>query len=477
MKERQVDVAVIGAGTAGLSARREAVKHGASVVMIEAGPYGTTCARVGCMPSKLLIAAADVAHEIAHAKELGIEVSGTRVDGRAVLERVRRHRDRFVGFVVESVEDLPADQRLRGRARFVAPTVLEVDDHTRVKAKAVVVATGSSPAIPAVLEPFREHVLTSDGVFERRELPASLAVVGTGAVGIELGQAMHRLGVRTSLFSHGSRIGPISDPEVQKVVHDVLARELDVHLETSIEVERTASGKFVVRWISRGGGSGEGEFDCVLAAAGRKPNLDGLGLENTGLVLDGRGVPLTDDRTMQCGASPIFLAGDVSANRPVLHEAADEGSIAGSNAALFPEVRAHVRRAPLNLVFSDPQMAFVGTAYRHLDPKRTEIGSVSYDDQGRAVVMGRNAGLVRIYADRETARLVGAEMFGPRVENTAHLLAWAVACDVDVEKALHMPFYHPVVEEGLRTALRDLCARLRLGPKPRPQDLECGPGV
>jgi dihydrolipoamide dehydrogenase len=429
------------------------------------------------MPSKLLIAAADVAHEIRHAKEFGIEAGGAvRVDGPAVLERVRRHRDRFVGFVVSSVNDLPPEQRLRGRARFVTPTVLEVDDHTRVKAKAVVIAAGSTPFVPPSLAPFRDHVLTSDEVFELPDLPSSLAVVGTGAAGLEIGQAMHRLGVRTSLFSHGPRIGPISDPEVGKIVHEVLQRELEIHLDTLVAVSRTAAGKFVFRW-SANGREEQREFDCVLAATGRQPNLEGLGLENTGLALDTRGIPVTDERTMQCGASPIFLAGDVDAERPVLHEAADEGSIAGSNAALFPDVRAHVRRTPLNIVFSDPQMAVVGRPYSLVDPEAIEIGTVSYADQGRAVVMAKNAGLVRIYAERETARLVGAEMFGPRVEHTAHLLAWAIARDLDVDTALHMPYYHPVVEEGIRTAIRDLCARLKFAAEPRPKDLECGPGV
>ena len=135
------------------------------------------------------------------------------------------------------------------------------------------------------------------------------------------------------------------------------------------------------------------------------------------------------------------------------------------------------RRTPLDIVFSDPQMAVVGRPYSQLDRAHVEIGAIDYSDQGRAVVMAKNAGLVRIYAERETARIIGAEMFGPRVEHTAHLLAWAVARDLDVDTALHMPFYHPVVEEGIRTAIRDLCARLKLAAEPRPKDLECGPGV
>jgi dihydrolipoamide dehydrogenase len=161
----------------------------------------------------------------------------------------------------------------------------------------------------------------------------------------------------------------------------------------------------------------------------------------------------------------------------VLHEAADEGALAGANAARYPDVLAHVRRTPLEIVFSDPQIALVGKPFEALRHEEVEIGEVSYADQGRAVVMAKNEGLVRIYAGIEGDRLLGAEMFGPRVENLAHLLAWAVQAQLDVERALAMPFYHPVLEEGLRTALRDLCARLKLRPPPRPADLEDGPGT
>src|SRR5262249_34168633 len=152
MDTRTVDVAVIGAGTAGLAARREAVKLGASVVLIEGGPYGTTCARVGCMPSKLLIAAADAAHHVASAGQFGIRVpDGVRVDGPAVLERVRRERDHFVAYVLESVEAIPAEQRLRGQARFTGPRSLLIDDHTRADATAGVIATGARRPVPPAL--------------------------------------------------------------------------------------------------------------------------------------------------------------------------------------------------------------------------------------------------------------------------------------------------------------------------------------
>ena len=172
MKRREVDVAIIGAGTAGLAARREAKKAGASVVLIEGGPYGTTCARVGCMPSKLLIHSAEVAHEVSTASNFGVEIQGRpKINGKAVLERVRRERDRFVGFVLDSVDDIPREEKIAGYARFDGPGTLLVEDHTRIEAGAIVVASGSSPWIPSNLSGLGDRLLISDDIFECEDLP------------------------------------------------------------------------------------------------------------------------------------------------------------------------------------------------------------------------------------------------------------------------------------------------------------------
>jgi len=160
------------------------------------------------------------------------------------------------------------------------------------------------------------------------------------------------------------------------------------------------------------------------------------------------------------------VAGDVTGYRQLLHEAADEGRTAGMNAAQFPNVRAQERRASLSIVFTDPQIAIAGARLSELNMDETEVGEVDYSDQGRSRVMGKNAGIVRIYATKACGILRGAEMFGPRVENTAHLLAWSIQQRMSVQQALSMPFYHPVVEEGLRTALRDLEESLKFADAP-----------
>ncbi|MBW2456619.1 MAG: dihydrolipoyl dehydrogenase [Deltaproteobacteria bacterium] len=469
MDTLEVDVAIIGAGSAGLPARRAALKHGRKVVLIEHGPYGTTCARVGCMPSKLLIAAADAAHDIGRAKTFGIEAKQIAIDGAAVLDRVRRERDRFAGFVVGAVDEIPAEQKLRGTARFTGPTRLEVRDEAAssamdVRARSVVIATGSSPWNPPVLDAAGDRLLQNDDVFELETLPESIAVVGTGIIGLELGQALHRLGVRTSFFDISDLVGPVTDPVIKDKVRAVLGAELDLHLQVQCQQVEPDGDGVRLRWTDADGTRHSEHFDRVLAATGRRPNLATLNLAATGLELGPNGVPVYDPRTMQCGQLPIFIAGDVSADRPLLHEASDEGHIAGENAALFPNVQAMRRRTPLAIVFVDPQIAMAGQSYAELKAAGVdfEIGEVSFDDQGRARTMARNSGHLRIYGKWQCGSILGAEMIGPQVEHLAHLLAWTAQTGSCVGQVLGMPFYHPVVEEGVRTALRDLADKLKM---------------
>ncbi|HNP64142.1 MAG TPA: dihydrolipoyl dehydrogenase, partial [Woeseiaceae bacterium] len=177
------------------------------------------------------------------------------------------------------------------------------------------------------------------------------------------------------------------------------------------------------------------------------------------------------------GDTAVFIAGDASHYRPVLHEAADEGRVAGQNAAQYPRVSALVRRTPLAIVFSHPQMAAVGVSFSDLNPDEIETGTVSYGNQGRARVQNEHAGRINLYAQRSNSVLVGAELFAPGAEHLAHLLAWAVQQQLRVDELLNMPFYHPVLEEGLRTALRDLSKALQIDGDCRRMDFAKSAGA
>ena len=476
MKTIRTDVAIIGAGTAGMSAYRAALAHTREVRVIEGGAYGTTCARVGCMPSKLLIAAAEAAHAITHSGPFGVHGGPLQVDGAAVMQRVRSERDRFVGFVTDTVDHWPDEHKLQGRARFVADGVLQIDGHTQVEAARIVIATGSRPAVPPLWrQRLGDRLIVNDDVFSWTTLPRSVAVVGAGVIGLEIAQALHRLGVRVRLYGRSDRLGPLTDPALQAVAREVFADELPLALNLrALDLQR--EGDIVVVRATRADGSlDEERFEWLLAATGRTPNVDGLGLEATSLPLDPAGVPVSDRRSTQVGVHPVFIAGDALSDRPLLHEAADEGRIAGDNAGRFPDVRLRPRRAPLAVVFSDPQIAIAGASHAELlhAGRPFATGTVSFADQGRSRVMRKNAGALHVYAEAGSGRFLGAEMLGPAAEHLGHLLAWSVQRGDTVQQMLDSPFYHPVIEEGLRTALRQLQGELRLGPLPPEQCLDC----
>jgi len=487
MKHINVQVAVIGGGTAGLAAYRAAKEKTGSVVLIEGGKFGTTCARVGCMPSKLLIAAAEAAHGAAHTDPFGVFVEGdVRVDGEKVMQRVRDERDRFVGFVVEAVDEIDPADKLLGKATFISATQLQIDDHTIINAERVVIATGSRPSYPAVWNELGDRLVVNDDVFDWTDLPKSVAVFGPGVIGLELGQSLHRLGVEVLMFGMGGQVGPFTDPEVLAYAEKTFSDEFYLDADANVKNMQREGDLVNITYVDKQGNEQVKQVEFVLAATGRRPNVDNLGLDNlntgdTALALDPRGVPIADPYTMQTSIPTLFIAGDASNQIPLLHEAADQGKIAGNNAGVYPNIRVGLRRSSIAAVFTDPQLAMVGFSYQQISEKFAgcgcfETGSVSFEGQGRSRVMLKNKGLLNLYGEQGTGRFLGAEIIGPQAEHLAHLLAWAHQNRMTISQMLDMPFYHPVIEEGVRTALRDVNAKLRLGAEMISECMECGPG-
>ncbi len=481
-EQYDVDVAILGAGTAGMAAFREALKATPRVVMIDGGKLGTTCARVGCMPSKLLIAAADAAYHARHADLFGVNAGPVEVDGRAVMARLHRERDRFVGFVHDAVADFDMEKLIRHYGKLRDDHTIELDDGRTITARSIVIATGSRPNIPPPFEVAADRLITNDDLFYMDDIPGRVAVFGAGVIGLELGQALHRLGSAVHLFGRNHAIGPLSDPDLKRNARDLFAAEFPAHWHADADISREGE-EIVVSWTDtdadgKVGDRQEARFDYLLAATGRRANVDRIGLENTSVECDDRGVPIYDPLSMRAGDSDIFIVGDGNADLPLLHEAADEGRIAGENAARYPHVYRRARRTPLGVVFSDPQIGLAGRGYRELmdGDVAFETGAVSYADQGRARVMGINKGALHIYAERETGILLGMEMVGPAAEHLSHLLAWAIESRLTVTETLERPFYHPVLEEGVRTALRNLNAKLGFAANPPLRCIDCGPG-
>jgi dihydrolipoamide dehydrogenase len=477
-----VDVVVIGAGSAGLVARRAALAEGATVLMCDPGPYGTTCARVGCMPSKLLIAPAEVARAARGAGRFGIDTGPVSVDARRVFARVRAERDRFAGFVVSDVEALPDGALLRERVRFTGPETLVSTSGKRIRARATVIATGSTIMVPGIFfNGLKSTLLTSDTVFELQTIPRRLAVIGGGIVGLELGQALAQLGAETTLFDSRTSLGPTTDPVVSAEIVALMGHDMSLRLGGAVVAAEEVDGEARLTWRNADGRDETLVFDAVLVAVGRAPNVRDIGLETTGATLDARGMPRFDTHSLHIDGTPLFIAGDANAYRPLLHEATDEGRIAGRNAADYARygadgVHRYERRAALAVAFSHPQIAMAGMSFAEAERRGAAIGAVSFRNQGRARVQGENAGIMRLYAEPGSGRMLGAEMVCPAAEHLAHLIAWVIQARLGVLEVLEMPFYHPVVEEGLRTGLRELAEACGLGKAPPLRCLDCGPG-
>ncbi|SNY52563.1 dihydrolipoamide dehydrogenase [Arsukibacterium tuosuense] len=480
MDKKHVDVAIIGAGTAGLTAYNAARKHTDKLVLIESGSYGTTCARVGCMPSKLLIAAAERAHDAANSGLFGIQINDIVIDSEQVLKRVRQERDNFVGSVLKSMQAIADDHKLKGPARFLAPGLLAVGETTEIAAKRIVIATGSSPVIPEMFQGLGKRLLTTDNLFELPALPKNIAVFGAGAIGLELGQALSRLGVDVYLFGRSGAVAGIADKEIRDYARQYFNKEFYLDTDADVTDISAVTDGVSISFTHRDKGPVTGLFDYVLLATGRAPNLNSLDLQNSGLSLNDKGLPLTDPSTLQCGDKPVFLVGDANQQLPMLHEAAHEGRIAGDNAGHYPDLISAKRYVPFSVVFTSPQISSVGTLPSHMAAAEREKyaqGSSSFEEQGRSKVIAKNQGLLKVYARRDNGVFTGAEMFGPAAEHIGHLLAWAAQQRMTVSSMLAMPFYHPVIEEGVRTALKELQHNLhKSSPEVNPC-LECGPGT
>jgi dihydrolipoamide dehydrogenase len=279
-------------------------------------------------------------------------------------------------------------------------------------------------------------------------------VLGLGVIGLELGQALARMGVQVDGFDMLDTVSGVADPVVSKMAVELIGQGFPLHLGAAAQlswegdqVRVTAGDVSVV-------------VDRLVVAVGRRSNADRLGFADIGAPVDERGLPRFDPHTMQVGDLPIFLAGDATGDRPILHEAADEGRIAGYN-AVANQVTSFRRKTPLAVTFTDPNIVTAGKWWNELgDPEQYEVGEARLDGSGRAIVMGKNRGAIRVYAEKPSGKLVGASLVAPHGEHLGHLLAWSIQQGMTAYDLLKMPYYHPVIEEALQNAIYDLVGKL-----------------
>ncbi|MGE8559380.1 MAG: dihydrolipoyl dehydrogenase [Acinetobacter sp.] len=448
------DIIIIGAGTAGISAYKEAIKHTQNILIINDGPWDTTCARTGCMPSKVLISTANRMHEIKSSPEVALRVAA-KIDTSDVMQHVRELRDRFTRATLEEVNRWNDVHKISGKAHFIDSKTVQVNQK-QYQAKNFIIAVGSTPTFNKDWKnELDDKLITSDQIFELETLPKSLAVIGSGVIAIELAQAMQRLGVKTTIFARSRKVGSLTSPKLQKIAQDILSEELNIKFEILPEQVRKFRNKVKISYTENGNLNNV-TVDYVLVATGRNSHLNSLNLEKINPEFtDLKKLPV-DEKTKQLADYPIFIIGDAHTNSPIQHEAAHEGRATVYNCLKFPKLKNIKTLTPLGIVFSQPEMAIVGQSFKQLTQSNIEFvtGIVSYEKQGRAMVLGKNKGAVEVYIDKTTRKFVGSELFVESAEHMAHLLSWIIAEDLTIDEILDKPFYHPTLEEGLRTAFK-----------------------
>ncbi len=435
---------VIGAGTAGLVTAAAAAGLGARVALIEKHLMGGDCLNVGCVPSKALLAGAR---------------SGERNFG-AVMSRMRRIRADLSSIDSASrFRDLGVDVFL-GTAAFDGPDRITVAGQS-LRFRRAVIATGARPAAPPIPGLDQVPHLTNETIFNLTEAPARLLVIGGGPIGCELAQAMARLGSTVTILDREPRLITHDDPDGAELLAAALRRD-GVTLELGVTIDRVSGGNGVSASFHRDGNSGTAHGDALLVAAGRAPNVEGLGLERAGIEVDKDGVKVDDH--LRTTNRRVFAAGDVASRHQFTHVADFQARIVVAN-ALFPG-----RQRASSLVipwctYTDPEVAQVGLTAAAAEREGVAIDTVTvqWDEVDRAVLDGTTDGFVRLHLASGTARLVGATVVGAHAGDLIAEATLAITNGVDLGGIGETIHPYPTLAEAYRKAA-DQWRRRKLTP-------------
>jgi pyruvate/2-oxoglutarate dehydrogenase complex dihydrolipoamide dehydrogenase (E3) component len=424
MSDLLADLCVIGAGAAGLTTAAIAAQLGARTVLIERGPMGGECLNTGCVPSKALLAAAKAAQAVRTSRRFGVNAAAPDIDFaavhrhvRGVIEAIAPHdsEQRFAGFGVEVIH---------AEARFLGPREVVAGDR-RVRARRVVIATGSEPAVPATPGIDGVATFTNETIFDNDQLPLHLVIIGAGPIGVELAQAHRRLGAAVTVVE-AARAMPRDDPELAAMLLACLAKEgVSVRQEAEIK-SVAASGAGIALMIEEDGRPSRIEGSHLLVAAGRKPRLETLDLDRAGIAYGSRGI--TVDRRLRTSARGVYAIGDAIDGPRFTHVAGYQAGIVIRNALFHLPAKVDYAALPW-VTYTDPELAQVGATEAEARRRRgDDIAVIRFPltENDRAQAERSTSGMVKIVARRD-GRILGASLLGSHAGELAHL--WVLAIE------------------------------------------------
>lgn len=460
MERINCDLCIIGGGSAGLSVAAGAAQMGARVVLVEAGTMGGDCLNTGCVPSKALIAAAQAAAGARGDQKLGAASDRPRIDFAAV----RAHVHGAIATLaphdsVERFEKLGV-RVIAARAAFLSRDAVEAGS-CRIVARRFVVATGSRAALPPIAGLAEARPLTNESIFDLADLPEHLIIVGGGPIGLEMAQAFRRLGSRVTVLERVT-ILPRDEPEAAAVVRQILRRE-GIDLREGVEIVSVRRDGAEVGVAIRDQGSITGSH--LLVAAGRRPSLDGLGLDKAGIAHDARGI--TVDARLRTSNRRVFAIGDIAGGPQFTHVAGYHAGIVIRNALLSLPARVDYAALPW-VTFLDPEIAHVGLTEAEA---RAKAGAVTVLQEplarnDRAVTESRTEGFIKVIAGRR-GRILGATIVAPHAGEMIALWGLAIGKGLKLSDMAGLLVPYPTLSEISKRAAGQYYAPTLFGPRVR----------
>jgi dihydrolipoamide dehydrogenase len=448
MAESAYDCVVIGSGPGGYVAAIRAAQLGMSTAVVERDKVGGRCLNYACIPAKAVLRVADVLSEVRDAEEFGIHVSEPRVDFGEVTERRKKVVSTLTGGVAGLMKKNKIDV-LEGSGAITADGDVTVDGTQISVGKGVILATGSVKK-PLPGTHFSDRVIGTEEAWGFDELPARLAIVGAGASGTELASAYARLGVEVTLFEGLDRVLPTEDADISRVAaRDFKKQGIKVLTKTFVENVQDAGDKVTYSY-----GDEQGEADFLVIAAGRGPDVEGLGLDVAGVELDDRGL-IGVDGTQKTSAAKIYAIGDLVRGPALAHKASDEGVIAAEAIAgqeTHPLSYPDIPRA----TFCSPNVASFGLTEEQAKEAGYDVvvGKVPYGAVGAGAVYGDRNGMIKIVGERKYGELLGGHIVGSKSTELIQELVNVKALEGGYAEVARMVHGHPTISEAVMEAAR-----------------------
>jgi len=451
---KKYDVIVIGSGC-GMNIVEEALAHELSVALVDKGPVGGTCANLGCIPSKMLIFAADRIAEIQEARKLGIEAEIKNIDFNFIMERMRKSLHENREHMKHGIAETKNLVFYEGEGHFVDDYTIEVNAE-KIKGDKIFIASGSRPLVPPIKGLDSVDFLTNETILQLKEKPESIIIIGGGYIAVEYGHFFAALGTKVSILEMADRLVLAEEPEIAEVLNKELSRRMDVYTDVRAEeVKGNELGIIVMARDAKNGVRKEFKAQRILIAVGRRSNADLLRVENTSVEVDKRGFVKVNEY-LETSKKNIFAVGDINGQQMFTHVANVEASVAADNAMHGSKTKMDYSATP-HAVYSHPQIASVGmTEEAAIKTHKVLVGRAKYSEVAKGEAMMEETGFAKAVVEADTGKILGFHIIGPYapilIQEVIDTMTAGISID-HIQASMHI---HPALTELIPVSLTNL---------------------